>query len=383
MILTVPETYALASTARTKNVIYADLTTRLTNAGFTPDSWSDSDYKKAMTWLAADTREGDEQVRVQLFKGGFIDDAIGPYLDMLAAGFFQVVRRAATTTTVRLRLTDLTNTPRPPTPLPLTAVWNPTDPNNALYFQCPAGIIIPQNGFVDVDFRAERPGAKYNVPPGSITSLVTPIPGVGVSSPAIPGTVTIIVVAGTDDELDTSLKEACRNRWALLRRGWSARTIKALMRDFIPEATRVFVRDDNPLPGEAWVYMATATGNVPNTRRDDTYAYFRGESVKSLSNKPLRFFNGNIQPMTLDVAMWTNGTATAVALANQRLQVYMTDYPLGTAIYRERLESIMASPGLGVQATEIADFPDELIPKAGASVQFTTNVTTFPAKVLK
>jgi hypothetical protein len=61
----------------------------------------------------------------------------------------------------------------------------------------------------------------------------------------------------------------------------------------------------------------------------------------------------------------------------------MTDYPLGTAIYRERLESIMASPSLGVQAAEIADFPDELIPAPGASVQFTTSITTLPAKVFK
>lgn len=383
MLLTVPETYAAASIARTKVAIYNDLVTRLENAGFTPQSWTDSDYKKAMTWLAADVREGDEQIRVQVFNGGFLDDAIGPYLDMLAAGLFQIIRRAATSTTVRLRLTDLTNTARAATSLPLTAVWNPTDPNNALYFACPPGVIIPQNGFVDVDFRAERAGAKYNVMPGSITSLVTPIPGVGISSPAIPGTATIIVIVGTNDESDTSLKDACRNRWALLRRGWSARTIKALMRDFIPEATRVFVRDDNPLPGEAWVYMATATGNVTNARKDATYAYFRGENVKPLSNKPLRFFNGNIQAMTLNIEMFTDGTASAIELANQRLALYMTDYALGAPIYRERLEAVMNNPGLGVQSVEIVDFPDELVPEPGASVQFATNISTRRAKVLK
>jgi hypothetical protein len=383
MLLTVPETYETASIARTKVAVYDDLITRLEEAGFSPLTWSDSDYKKAMAWLVADVREGDEQVRVQLFNAGFVDNAIGPYLDMLAAGFFQILRRAATTTTIRLRLTDLTNTPRAATGLPLTAVWNPTDPINALYFQCASGIVIPQNGYVDVDFRAERAGAKYNVTPGSITSLVTPIPGVGISSPVIPGTVTIIVVAGTDKELDPSLRDGCKNKWSLLRRGWSAKTIKALMREFIPEATRVFVRDDNPLPGEAWVYMATATGNVTDARKDATYAYFRGEDIKPLSNKPLRFFNGNIQPMTLAVEMYTDGTATALALANQRLQVYMTDYPLGTAIYRERLEAVMNSPELGVQSVEIADFPDELLPEPGASVQFTTTITALPAKVLK
>jgi hypothetical protein len=373
-LLTVPETYEAASIARTKVVIYDDLITRLEEAGFTPTSWSDSDYKKAMAWLYADVREGDEQVRQQLFNAGFVDNAIGPYLDMLAAGFFQIIRRAATTTTIRLRLTDLTNTPRAKTSLPLTAVWNPTDPANALYFQCPSGIIIPQNGYVDVDFRAERSGAQYNVTPGSITSLVTPIPGVGVSSP---------VIAGTDIESDVGLREACKNKWSLLRRGWSARTIKALMREFIPEATRVFVRDDNPLPGEAWVYFATATGNVSDARKDATYAYFRSEDIKPLSNKPLRFLNGIIQPMTLDIEMYTDGTETAIALANQRLQVYMTDYGLGTAIYRERLEAVMNNPDLGVQSVEIADFPDEFITEPGASVQFTTNITPLRTKVLK
>jgi hypothetical protein len=383
MILTIPETYASASVARDKSTVYADLIARLEAAGFTPTSWSDSDYKKAIVWLTADIREGDEQVRQQLFKSGLIDDAESPWLDMFAAGFFQVIRRAATTTTVRLRLTDLTNTPRAATSLPLTAVWNPTDPDNALYFQCPAGVIVPQNGFVDVDFKAERAGAKYNVPPGSITSLVTPIPGVGVSSPAIPGTASIVVVSGADEESADNLREACKNRWALLRRGWSARTIKALLRDFIPEATRVYVRDDVPLPGEAWVYMATATGNVPGNRIVETYNYFGGEDVKPLSNKKLRFFGATIEPIALDVTLYTDGTASSIALADQRLQTYMTDYDLGAAIYRERLEAVMNNPGLGVQSVEIANFPDEFIPTAGASVQFTTNITALPAKVLK
>lgn len=383
MILTIPDSYDVASVARDKVAIYNDLATRLKEAGFTPESWSDSDYKKAIAWLLADVREGDEQVRVNLFKSGFIDDAIFPYLDMAAAGFFQIVRRAATTTTIRLRLTDTTNTARAATTNPLTAVWNPTDPDNALYFRAPSGIIVPQNGFVDVDFVAERPGAKYNVLPGSINTLVTPIPGVTVSSPAIPGTVTIIVVAGTDQESDLSLQTACKDKWSLLRRGWSARTIRALMRDFIPEATRVYVRDDMPIPGEAWVYMATATGNVTSVRKDETYAYFAGENVKPLSNKPLRFFNGNIQPYTIDVTLWTDGNATSIELANQRLQVYMTDYPLGQPIYREALEATMRDPALGVQAAEIQNLDDVFVPVPGSSLQLSTNITTLPAEVFK
>lgn len=383
MFLTVPDTYASAAVSRDKATIYADIASRLEAGGFTPESWSDSDYKKAIAWLVADVREGDEQVRVQLFASGFIDDAIDPYLDMLAAGFFQIVRRAATTATIRLRLTDTTNTPRASTPLPLTAVFNPTDPDNALYYRCASGIVIPQNGFVDVDFVAERSGAKYNASPGSITSLVTPIPGVVVSSPAFTGTTTIIAIPGTDEESDTGLREACKDRWSLLRRGWSARTIRALLRAQFPDATRVFIRDDVPLPGEAWIYVATATGNVPDTMRDAMYAYFKSENIKPLSNKPLRFFNGIIQPLTLNVTLWTNGTATSGALADQRLQVYMTDYPLGTAVYRERLESVMASPNLGVQAAEIDALADELIPAPGASYQFATTITTLPAKVFK
>lgn len=383
MILTIPETYDTAATARQKTAIYADLVARLEQAGFTPTSWSDSDYKKAIVWLLSDVREGDEQIRTQLFNSGFIDNAESPWLDMFAAGFFQIVRRAATTTTVRLRLTDTTNSSRSPTSLPLTAVWNPTDPDNALYFRCASGVTIPKGGYVDVEFVAERSGAKYNVAPNSITSLVTPLPGVALTSPPITGTSTIIVVSGNDQESDVNLRAACKDKWALLRRGWSARTIRALLRDFAPEATRIFIRDDNPLPGEAWVYLATATGLLPGPRIVEIYSYFAGENIKPLSNKPLRFFNANIEPITLVTTLWTDGTSTAVALANQRLQTYMTDYPLGTAIYRERLEAVMASPSLGVQAAEIDSFPDEYIPLPGASVQLSTIITELPAKVFK
>lgn len=383
-ILTIPETYAAASVARDKVAIYNDYATRLTTAGFSPDTWSDSDYKKAIAWLFADVREGDELVRLRLFEGGFIDKAEAPYLDLLAAGWFQLLRTQATGATIRLRLTDTSNIARAATTRPLVAVWNPEDPDNALYFNAPAGIVIPKGGYVDVDFAAERTGAKYNVAPNSITSLVNPIPGVTLSSPPIAGTATIVVVAGLDAESDTNLKEAMRDKWSLLRRGWSARTIRALLRIYYPEATRVYVRDDNPLPGEAWVYLATATGNLTGAKLVEIYQFFRGENIKPLSNKPIRFFGATIEPITLDVTMYTDGLATSLLLADQRLAAYMYNYDLGRPIYREAIESTLRAPELGVQAASISDaFPKVYSPIPGASVQFTLNKTVLPAELFK
>ena len=109
-ILTAPQTYEAAVNPRSLTVIIADLKARLTAAGFSPETWSDADYKTALMMLVADVREGDEQVRSQVVKGGFLQDAESPYLDLLVAGFFQIVRRPSAQATIRLRLTDDTNT---------------------------------------------------------------------------------------------------------------------------------------------------------------------------------------------------------------------------------------------------------------------------------
>jgi hypothetical protein len=381
--LTAPETYALAVNPRSLVSILADLDARLTEKGFTPGSWSDSDYKKAIRSIVGDVREGDEQVRAQIFKGGYLADAEFPYLDLMVAGFFQIVRQDPTTTVIRLRLSDTSNTARSPFSQPLVAVWNPDDEDAALYFRSPAGVLVPKNGYVDVDFTAERPGAAYNVSPGTVTNLTTPIPGVALTSPAIPGTSTIVVAAGQDAESDASLREAARNKWSLLRRGWSARTIKALLRDFLPGATRVYVRDDNPLPGEAWVYMATATGAVSGDDVVAAYDYFRSEDIKPLSNKRLRFFAASIGVYTLTGPIYTDGEESSILLAQQRLSTYMTNYPLGSPIYRSRLADVIIDPTLGVQGVALAGIPEILTPGDVESVQFTWDLTQADAELLQ
>jgi hypothetical protein len=382
-ILTAPETYNTAVNPRSLSAIIADLKARLTASDFSPDTWSEADYKTAIMMLVADVREGDEQIRSQVVKGGFLQDAEQPWLSLLAAGFFQIVPREATQATIRLRLTDTANIARSPFSSPLVAVWNPEDPDASLYFASAAGVVIPKNGFVDVEFLAERPGSAYNVVPGSVTNLVTPIPGVALTSPAIPGTGSIVVTPGTDAESDESIVQACEDKWSLLRRGWSARTIRALLRDLIPEATRVYVRDDNPLPGEAWVYMATATGTITAARIVEAYNYFRSEDIKPLSNKPLRFFSATPVVYTLEGTVYTDGDASSLLLGAQRLAAYMFDYPLGKSIYREALEEALRSPTEGVQAATITNIPPVLTTAPTESVQFLLDMTVAPAELFK
>lgn len=383
MTMTAPETYAAAIDARPYSEIFEDLTARLEAKGFSPRTYSTADFKYALMAVVGDVREGDEAVRAQLVRGGFIDDAESPWLDLLCAGFFQVLRKPATVATIRLRLTDTANVARPPFAGPLTAAWNPGDPTNALFFSCASGVVVPRGGFVDVEFVAERAGAAYNILPNSITSLATPIAGIAISSPPIPGSASIVLVPGSDAESDASLRAAAKDKWSLLRRGWSAATIRALLRDLIPEATRVLVRDDNPLPGEAWVYLATATGALPQARLIEATQWFRGENIKPLSNKPLRFFTATPVVYSLEGTIYTDGTANALALAQQRLAAYTYDYPLGKPIYREAIEATLRSPANGVQAATVTSIDPILLSAPTEIVQFAFNMTQAPASILQ
>ena len=303
--------------------------------------------------------------------------------DLLAAGFYQVERRPAKVATLQFRVRDTANIARAPFGSPLVAVWNPTDPNAALYFTAPAGILVPKNGFVDVEFTAERAGAAYNVSPDTVTTLTTPIPGIVLESPAIDGLGTIVVSPGADEESNASLVQACKDRWSLLRRGWGAPTIRAILRDVIPEATRVFVRDDAPMPAECWVYLATAVGPVSNLRLQEAYDYFASEEIKPLSNRPLQFFTANVVAKLLQGTIWTDGTETALLLAQQRLNAYMFNYDLGRTIYREALEAVMRSPVDGVQAASITSIVPELSSAYDEILTFVFDMTVEIADVFK
>lgn len=120
-------------------------------------------------------------------------------------------------------------------------------------------ITIPASGSISAAFRALATGAKYNVPNNSECTLVTSVPTVTVTNPAVGTTGTWLTTPGTDVESDAALKRRLSAKWATLSTGSPAAAYLywALSTSGV---TRAKVDDGNPDgPGTLRVYVDNAT----------------------------------------------------------------------------------------------------------------------------
>ncbi len=131
------------------------------------------------------------QLVPEIAAGGFLDEAEGDWLTLLAAQLFQLERVLATYTVQLLKLTAAPGSgPYTVNPGDLVAQ---ADSGNR-YTLAAAGT-IPLSGTVTLAFKAESPGAAYNDPAGQISRLLTALPGVSVLNEA--PTFSDVALAGT------------------------------------------------------------------------------------------------------------------------------------------------------------------------------------------
>lgn len=121
------------------------------------------------------------------------------------------------------------------------------------------GGALAAGGTLELTFRGEAVGAKYNLPNGSTWSLVTSLPTVTVTNPAIGSTGTWITTLGADPETDAGLRTRLKAKWGTLSTGSpvSAYEYWALSTTGV---TRRWVDDGNPDgPGTLRVYIDAAS----------------------------------------------------------------------------------------------------------------------------
>lgn len=191
-------------------------------------------------------------------QGGLLDTAAGAWLDLLASNVYQLTRTAAVSTLGVVTLVDAAN----------AGPFSIAD--GSLYFAATNGLrytnvgayTLPLGGtLAGVVVKAERPAAAYNVGNGTITKMVTSLPGVTVNNPD-PGTGTWVTTSGSDAESDTLLKARCRARWPSLGFGTPSDAYALWARTADPSITRVKVIVNGSVAGSVIVYLAGSAGPV-------------------------------------------------------------------------------------------------------------------------
>jgi uncharacterized phage protein gp47/JayE len=175
------------------------------------------------------------------------------WLDLLGRSQFQDQRTAPAVTEGLVTLTDSGGGPHSVAIGALTVASA-----GGLRFTNTAAISLPLNGSVQVAVRAVGAGGEYNVATDSITTMVTSLPGVSVSNPAVGITDTWVTAYGADAESDRGYQKRLQAKWGTLSTGspvsaylyWALSTVgvsRAKVDDGNPDGPstiRVYV--DNP-----------------------------------------------------------------------------------------------------------------------------------------
>jgi uncharacterized phage protein gp47/JayE len=151
---------------------------------------------------------------------GYVTTATGKWLD-LKAEEIGLSRIAATKTRGLLRFWRSSSEGIVVIPAGTIVATKPSVQGEILKFRVAEQAVIPEGeDSVYAVIEAEAPGARYNLPLGTITEIVTYVDGVDeIIHDLPPGRDTWITQPGCDEETDEALRRRCLLRWSELTYG--------------------------------------------------------------------------------------------------------------------------------------------------------------------
>lgn len=262
-----------------------------------------------------------EVLRVDITKGGYLDLAEGDWLDLKAQSDYDTSRFLSTFTLLPARLTAEAGFG--PYTINPGQLW--ASSANGKRFNNTTGGILPAGGQLTLDWKAESPGSSYNLSPGQLTILNTPLPGVSITNLVGPSS------AGRDEESDAALRERCRKRWAILSLGRVKYTYEVFALEANPAVTKVKVLDQNPRGQGTCDVVIYGDGALGGTVVSEVNAYIQ---ERRPNNADVLVYQATALTVNLvgTVECAQGFTAQAQASSLERLAALQRTLPIGGII---------------------------------------------------
>lgn len=225
-----------------------------------------------------------EQLIPALAESGFVDLASGDWLTYLAKSQYDLDRAVSVFTLDTVRLT---NSSASPYTITVNQLWF-TTATGVRFNNTQGGTLAANGGTLDVQVIGENPGASFNVPRGTITSMVTPLSGVTCTN--ITGG---LIRAGVDTESDERLRVRCKTRWPSLGAEPTKDAMVARALAASPSITRVKVADNAPrgpgtvdvcVYGEGGIGSSVVTDDRLNPPTSSNSPYYPGTFTPGSAN---------------------------------------------------------------------------------------------------
>jgi hypothetical protein len=343
--------------ADTEEQIFSVLLAFLSMVGFEVDAWQAGSVPRTILRAIARSLADQGKKIPNIAAGGYLDTASlagSAWVDLLVWSHYQLTRKTADATRGNLVLVDAGGGPH--TYLAQQLIFRGP---GGLRYRNRVGATLPLNGTLPVEVEAEAPGAKYNVPTGSLFELLTSLPTVSVTAPPGVGG-TWLTRAGTDTESDASLVERAKARWP--GSGYilsTAPVYKAAALTASGEVVHARVFPHSPSPGQVRVVVAGAAGPVSGPALAAVQAYLdeRASVVADVT-----VVNATLVVVTVQATLYCQAAyaGAALAAALEALAALQATLDLGSTVHRAALiEALMLPTGMVnvVLTTPAADVP--------------------------
>jgi len=335
-------TFAELQTAKSADTYLTEILATLAAQGFPVTAWQSGNAGRTLARADAAALADLRAVIAEVASGGYLDEASGDWLTLLAKGVFDLDRELATFMEGRVTLScDGAAGPYNVTAYSLvvsdgTRRWRSTNASTE---------VLASGGTLSLTVKAETAGTAYNVPGDNIDFIVSPaLAGVTVSAVTAWAT-----TAGAADETDASLRARCRAKWGTLGRGANDSAYLHLARTGHGEEAQVTRAQVvwGPGDGTLTVYLAGPSGAVGSgivtTVSDWIDANKPGTdnpTVQSATAIPVSLI------ATVTVAAASDSTANR-ALATDALSAYVNGLDIGEDVDLGRLyEAFYAASGV-------------------------------------
>ncbi len=376
-------TLAALLTPTTAAQAEADLIDALTIFGFPATSWQPKSVPYTLLKWFATKFASITQTIANITAGGFLSTAAElknadgtdqrEWLDLTVDSQYDIPRTEATSTLGQMTLTNVSGSPYTIT---VGQLWA-TDSAGRRYNNTTGGSLgAPVGSTLDLSWKAESPGAAYNIPNGTILpELATPLPGVTVTNPAVGSTGTWITSAGGDLETNKSYADRARSKWPTLGTGAGAAAYINWAKTGAPTVTRVKVDDANPDgPGTLRVYLANAVGPATAPEIAAANAYIQSRRALGISVTTLATTSTALT-VTATIEVLSANAATAPGQAAANIAALASSLDIGDDVFLSEIYTALSSPAGVRKVTLVAPVADLVVP-ASAVVTVTLNLTT-------
>lgn len=327
----------------------------LTEAGFPATSWQVGSFPRRFVEAMSRAYVDVLTLVNAITKGGFLDYATGDWLTLLASNVYSIDRWGAVFAQGDATLADVGGIG--PVDVAPNQLWARS--LSGKRFRNITSGSLPFGGTLTLSWEAESPGIAYNAPAGTLTQLVTSLPGVGISNAGDPTTGEWLTQIGTDAEADDPLRVRCKARWPGLGGGATDLVYEAWARAASPQVTKVKVRGNDPADGKVTIVIAGATGALPARTVAIVQSYIRLRQPLCVLASVLSAVNREI-PLTATLYAKAAFAQAVRAGGLDNLTAYQAALDIGGEVFTAALiEQLMLAPGmvdvvLGAPLTDVA-----------------------------